>query len=168
MTVLWVLVRLDPSATLPELPPTFLAAVASSERRRRAGSLLPDGVRLRPEDLDHDVEAAIEAWAAPNSTAELSSLADGLYRAVRRRRPSKWEELARMVRWDPLRKTTIEVAARLWTQKLQHPASAKKALLSFTIMLLRLVDHTFPPALNKSILESVRKQLGKAVAQHRS
>ena len=167
MTVLRVLVRLDPAATLPELPPSFLTAVAASERRRRAGTLMRDGVKPRPEDLEHDAEAAIEAWNALGSTAELSSLADCLFQAVRRRRPSNWEELARVVQWDPLRKTTIEVAARLWTQKLQLPARAKKALFGFTIMLLRLVDRTFPTALNENILESVRKQLGKALAPHR-
>lgn len=167
-TALCVLARLDPTAALPELPRTFLAAVASSEWRRRAGTLMHDGIQPRPEDLEHDAEAAIEAWNALGSTAELSSLADGLFQAVRRRRPSNWEELARVVQWDPLRKTTIEVAARLWTQKLQLPARAKKALFGFTIMLLRLVDRTFPPALNENILESVRKQLGKALAPHRS
>jgi hypothetical protein len=168
MTVLWVLVRLDPSATLPELPPTFLAAVASSERRRRAGTLMPDGVKPRPEDLEHDAEAAIEAWNAPGSTAELSSLADGLFRAVRRRRPSNWEELARVVRWDPLRKTTIDVAVRLWTQTLLRPARATKALLGFTIVLLSLVDHTFPRSLDDKIIDSVRRQLGTALAPHRT
>jgi hypothetical protein len=168
ITVLRALVRLDPAASLPQLPSTFLTAVAASERRRRAGTLMPDGVKPRPEDLEHDAEAAIKAWNSVGSTAELISLADDLFRAVGRRRSSNWEELARVVQWDPLRKTTIDVAARLWTQKLQLPVRATKGLLALTLELLALVDRTFPRSLDDKIIDSVRSQLGTALAPHRT
>ncbi len=44
LTALRTLARLDPALRLPVLPPAFLRAVMSSERRRRAGTLMRTGI----------------------------------------------------------------------------------------------------------------------------
>ncbi len=167
VAALLALARLHPDQPLPQLPPDLIRAVCSSERHRQFGNLLPEGVLPELEDLEHGAEVICELWCNLTSTAELARLADGLLRAVRRRRPGNWELLARRKQWEPLRQGTINCSARLWTEELSRPPRATKALLAFTIALLALIDPAFPRSPDEKLIESIRQRLAQALSLYR-
>lgn len=167
-TLLRAFARLHPDDALPDRPANLLQAIGSSERHRERGNLLPPGIAQRPEDIAHDAEFACESWSCPAETAELAHLADGLLRAVRRRRPGNWEQLARRRQWDPLTQGTIELSARMWAEALKRPPRTTKGLLAFTIQLLTLVDPSFPRSPDSGLVESIRARLTRAIAKFRT
>ena len=167
IAALRALARLDPHQATPDLPANLLRAISASERHRQRGNLLPDGIRPRPEDLACDASTAIQGWERPANTADVVQLAAALNRAVRRRVPGNWEQLARRKRWEPLRDGAVDCCCRLWVDQLGRPARVTKALHALTVQVLALVDPSFPRSPSIKTLESVRQRIKQALARRR-
>jgi hypothetical protein len=138
--------------------------VQSNERIPERNKYLPDD--LEPLPYDNYTLTPLVVWTVLG-VEELIRRADALYLAIRRRRPDNWEKLARRVQWEPLRRATIELCARMWVEELERPASASKPLLAFTLELLALVDPTFPRKPDVDLGESIRTRLANALKNFR-
>jgi hypothetical protein len=160
---LLALARLHSASPIPALPDAFLHAVESAERRRASGALLPHDVPHSIVRAEFDVDELMVSWRSPTSIDELSRLADGLFRAVRKRRVSNWEQLAVLnTRWDPLHQAVVECACRTWIAQLGQPAVADTRLVAMVVDLLTLIDGGYRATSNDKSVDAVRSAITAA------
>jgi hypothetical protein len=157
------LAKIQSDSPLPVLPAAFLRAVESAERRRASGALLPHDVPHSRITAELEPDELMQEWRAPESIEELSRLADGLFRAVRKRQSSNWEQLAVLnTRCDPLHHAAAECACRMWIGQLGQPAVADTRLVAMVVDLLMLIDAGYRAASKDRSVDAARAAIAAA------